>query len=101
MTKPRSTLIDGLLTEYGPPDPLRARVAEHPCEGAKFHSPTPLTTRSFTDRGLSVWLCPTCTDKLEIFLHLHDTDAHALTFDVMREFGNAIRLLGQKAVEHG
>jgi hypothetical protein len=96
MSKLRGELIDELLTQYGPPNGWQARVTVRPCEGTKFHSPTPLTTSLFDE--CSAWLCPTCTSKLEIFLHLHEQDPACLTWDVMREFGNQIRLFGQGIV---
>lgn len=96
MSKPRAELVDELLTQYGPPSPWQQRVTEHPCEGTKFHSPIPFTTALFEECG--AWLCPTCTSKLEIFLHLHEQDPACLTWDVMREFGNGVRLFGQGIV---
>jgi len=99
MTKPRGELVDALLAEIGPPNGWQVRASVHPCQGTKFHSPVPLTTKQFDDPALTdVWLCPTCTSKLEIFIHIYDTDPVSLTWDVMREFGNQIRILGQKIV---
>lgn len=98
MSKPRGELIDVLLGEIGPPNSWQVRASLYPCEGTKFHSPTPLTTQQFNDPAVQPWLCPTCTSKLEIFLHIYEDDAAALTWDVMREFGNSIRIFGQKIV---
>lgn len=93
MTKERGALIDDLLAQYGTPNAWQQRVTAHPCEGTKFHSPTPLTTSFFDE--CSAWLCPTCTSKLEIFVHLHEQDPASLSWDVLREFGNQIRIFGQ------
>lgn len=93
----RSTLIDALLAAFGPPNAWQQRASQRPCMGTKFHSPVPLTTTRFEDPALDdVWLCPTCTSKLEIFLHLYEQDPPSLSWGVMREFGNTIRILGQK-----
>lgn len=98
--KLRGELLDVLLAEYGPPNAWQARLSEHPCQGTKFHSPVPLTTAKFEDPTLDdVWLCPTCTSKLDIFIHLHEQDPLCLNWDVMREFGNQIRILGQKIIK--
>lgn len=101
--KARAELVDGILTEIGPPNGWQARTSVHPCQGTRFHSPVPMTTQRFEDKAFDhqdVWLCPTCTSKLEIFLHIHDSDPGALTWDVLREFGNTIRIMGQKIMAH-
>jgi hypothetical protein len=97
--KLRAELIDGLLAEYGPPTAWHSRASQRPCQGTKFHSPVPFTTSRFDDPALDdVWLCPTCASKLEVFLHLYDADPASLNWDVLREFGNQIRLYGQKII---
>lgn len=96
--RPRVERLDALLAEYGTPVDGQERAALHPCQGTKFHSPVPLTTRQFADPACTAWLCPTCTSKLEIFIHIYDTDPAALSWDVMREFGNQIRIFGQAIV---
>jgi hypothetical protein len=98
MSTERGKLVDELLAEVGPPTSWHSRASEHPCEGTKFHSPTPMTTAQFDDPACRAWLCPTCTSKLEIFLHIHEQDPELLTWDVMREFGNQIRIMGQRIV---
>lgn len=96
--KQRSELIDALLAEHGTPTG-DGRAAIHPCEGTKFHSPSPLTTICYEAYpGKQVWLCPTCLSKLQCFLFLHGSDPAAMTWDVMREFGNQIRLFGQEII---
>jgi hypothetical protein len=90
---------------------------EHPCEGSRHHSPTPLRTypvylsqvvssavagdATDTQGGEDqVWLCSTCEDNLQVFCtFLHSTNG-ALVWDVKREFGNIIRDLGQRAWAH-
>jgi hypothetical protein len=98
MTQPtRSFTIGAALAINGVPPQLGSRAAEHPCEGVKFHSPTPLTTRAYTHHGRTVaWLCPTCTANLECFLHLSHANPDGLPWEMLREFGNQIRAYGQR-----
>jgi hypothetical protein len=94
----RSELIDRLLAQHGTPTG-DSRAVVHPCEGAKFHSPTPLVTICYElPSGRQVWLCPTCEMNLKCFTWLYKHAPHQLSWDVMREFGNTIRLLGQEIV---
>lgn len=90
-----SAAIEAALDLYGLPDKEDARSSQHPCEGAKFHSPWPLATRhwSFLDGKVAAYLCPTCEAKLEILLHLTERSRGSLTWPVRREFGNRIRNL--------
>lgn len=95
-TKQRSELIDALLAKHGAPGG-NGRASVRPCQGARHHSPTPLVTSCyvpFPDR--QIWLCPTCLSKLQVFIYLHKTEPAAMTWEVMQQFGNAIRMLGQE-----
>jgi hypothetical protein len=96
-----SHAIDAALETHGVPDGDFERAAEHPCEGAKFHSPRPLVTR--LNRWLkgradeiSVYLCPTCEANLTVLLHLMRSGITPLDWTVLREFGNQLRALGQR-----
>lgn len=67
------------------------------CEGAKFHSPTPLvlheTPLAPSGEGPTAVLCGTCCSNLTVLQHLlaeHDGD---LPWAVRREFGNLVRAL--------
>lgn len=97
MSLPRSTLIDGLLTEVG--TPFGSRASEHPCEGSKFHSPTPLTTQAVTMGDREVYLCPTCAANMAVYVHLSQVAPEQLTWPIKREFGNSIRALGTQQIE--
>lgn len=98
MTDPRlrSETVDILLAEHGVPSDAHRRASEHPCAGAKFHSPAPLVTVPYPVGGREVWLCPTCVSKLQCFLHLSHQAPDAMTWPVLREFSNRIRALGQE-----
>lgn len=88
--------IEQALDAHGLPDPLTQRSSARPCQGAKFHSPRPLTTRHwrFGD-DLDVYLCPTCEANLDILMHLNE-QVQSLSWPVLREFGNQIRALGKQ-----
>lgn len=86
---------------------------DHPCEGAAFHSPRPLFTKSTSlvladwwgERPMrdapwvfapDAWLCGTCRDNMTILLQmLHATDGE-LDWAIRREFGNNLRALAMK-----
>lgn len=76
----------------------RGRFAyEHECEGAKFHSPTPLVVEEvILGDGTKVWLCPTCTANLDVFEALCEANDGELPWPVRREFGNTLRALGER-----
>lgn len=76
-----------------------------PCEGAKFHSPTPMfvhhvnlvserwsvdAARLRPDRA---WLCGTCRDNLVMLQQLLAATQGDLDWEVRREFGNDLRAL--------
>lgn len=76
------------------------------CEGAKFHSPTPLIVRRLPLwPGMAsievdgVWLCGTCADNLAIYQHLLLQESGKIDWEVRREFGNLIRAIGQRSWE--
>lgn len=97
MTTARSTLIDGLLADHG--TPFGSRASEHPCEGTKFHSPTPLTTQAVMMGDREVYLCPTCTANIAVYVHLSQIAPDKITWPVKREFGNQIRALGTQQIK--
>ena len=98
MSVTRSITIDRLLVEYAPP--YGDRSAQHPCQGARFHSPTPLTTSMLAlPTGRQVSLCPTCSANLGMFIHLAHVAPEKLTWPVLREFGNTIRAMGQDSMD--
>lgn len=64
-----------------------------PCEGAKFHSPTPLLVHDVElPDGGTAKLCGSCRDNLAVLLALLADDP-ALAWNVRREFGNKLRSL--------
>lgn len=83
---------------------------DEPCEGSKFHSPTPLVTYPYDlaapdlappEKGKPkdpVRLCGVCRGNLGVFLML--TDSGDLEWEVQRQFGNRIRALGQRVIAH-
>lgn len=70
---------------------------EGECEGAKFHSPTPLILHEValapSGAGTTALLCATCCDNLRVLQHLLTTNAGDVPWVVRREFGNMIRAL--------
>lgn len=94
--------IDAALEEFGVPSGGFERAAEHPCEGAKFHSPRPLVTRRrvypTTDGDSEIYLCATCEANLQVLLHLLESSERPLDWTLLREFGNQLRALGQRIV---
>lgn len=78
------------------------------CEGSKYHTPSPLVLRPYTlssfkkiemvptddDDEKAIWLCGTCVANLNIFLSLMEATEGNMPWEVRREFGNLIRLLG-------
>lgn len=86
--------ISEALTECGIP---MSGVA---CEGAKYHSPTPLVVEPvLLSATMTVMLCGTCRDNVGTFLALMTASNGSLPWEVRREFGNLIRSLGQSAWE--
>lgn len=81
------------------------------CEGARFHSPTPLfveDTRIVPVMWLSdlkinpgvapecVWLCGTCRDNLAILTQIYKAAEGRVPWKVRREFGNSLRALAER-----
>jgi hypothetical protein len=68
---------------------------ERTCEGAKFHSPTPILLHavSLAD-GRSAHLCGVCRDNLTVLLALGEVD-----WETKREFGNKLRRLTEKRTD--
>lgn|SRR4051794_36286744 len=63
------------------------------CEGARFHSPTPLVLYEVKVGKRKVLLCGACRDNLAVLSNLHNIHDGALPWNVRREFGNQIRAL--------
>jgi hypothetical protein len=95
------------------PDEMLAWVSGPPCDGSKFHSPTPLIVREyylsdvvFTMKDNTslhedpVHLCATCSDNMDVYLSiLYAYDGVMPTLS-RRDFGNTIRDLGDRAWAH-
>jgi hypothetical protein len=109
------SLILEAIEEHGVTD-RAGGVLGVPCEGSKFHSPTPLVCTKVDLRDLVdntealsdvVWLCGVCAANLRIFVRLMVATEGDLEWEVRREFGNRIRDLGMKVwtyrkeVQHG
>lgn len=82
-----------------------------PCEGARFHSPTPLFTeftRLVPEAWLvgyginpsvlpqTAWLCGTCRDNLAILQQIYLASNGDVPWAVRREFGNDLRALASR-----
>jgi hypothetical protein len=91
------------------PPEIKSLVEKHPkaqsivgpeaeCQGAKFHSPRPLSVHSYLlpDKHV-VHLCGTCRDNLMVYVHLWETTG-GFDWPVQRSFGNQIRSLGTMIV---
>ena len=76
-----------------------APAVEQECEGAKFHSPTPLLLHEvgLPTGGVAV-LCGTCAENLAVFQHLLAESAGTLPWTVRREFGNLIRAIALRGL---
>ena len=89
----------------------RVRLPGKPeaCEGARFHSPTPLfvqeTALVSEDWGRpnaaspTAMLCGTCRDNLAVLQAMLGAHNGALSWEVRREFGNDIRRLAAQGWE--
>lgn len=82
-------------------------VATKPCQGAKYHSPTPLFTTQVAlvplawsedahKASATVWLCGTCRDNLDILQQMLYAAEGRLDWHIRREFGNDLRALAVK-----
>ena len=101
-----STTTREVWFEAGEPD-IAAALDEHrvggpktwtrPCQGSKFHSPTPLLTQRIKVGPTEVHLCGVCQDNLQVFVALMKATDGDLDWVVRREFGNMLRALGMKA----
>ena len=74
------------------------------CEGAKFHSPTPLILHEVdlipwdqTAPRLYVKLCGTCRDNLWVYQQIMLRNDGDMTWELQRCFGNRIRGLAKRA----
>ena len=80
------------------------------CEGARFHSPTPLFVRDVplvkpewwpedqrrTWSWPTAYLCGICRDNLDILLQMLKATEGNLDWPIRREFGNELRSLALK-----
>lgn len=92
---------------------LSGALVDNPtaCEGAKFHSPRPLLVQEYvvtqvtlvacagvTPQGeQTAWLCGTCADNVRVALALLAAHGGALPWQALREFGNSVRAIAQRA----
>lgn len=68
------------------------------CEGSRFHSPSPLLVEQVEQvdvGGRSVWLCRNCRSILRVSEHLQEHADGKLDWKVAKEFGTALRVLGE------
>lgn len=97
--------------------PAQGRYFGAVCDGSRHHSPTPLACTRLrlsevvaqvsggpvptpADEPL-LSLCGTCLDNLTVFVRLMGDYQGAMPWEVRREFGNTIRILGMQAwAEH-
>lgn len=101
MTFPRA--IAEALRNVDPDTLPGAIAADAECEGAKFHSPTPLLLHEVALPGdRTAILCGICRDNSSVLSALMVTFAEELEWPVRREFGNRLRaLLIPKETESG
>lgn len=94
--------VDALLERLGTASALSGSLTKAvACEGAKFHSPTPLLVRAVRlcpeewgcENDTTVWLCGTCEANISVLQHLLHSTEGALSWEVRREFGNLLRAL--------
>lgn len=109
MTLAFPRMVLGALEELGSDDLGDLLAVDAECEGARFHSPTPLLVRrvALGREGTSppqppptAMLCGTCADNLAVIRHLLVKSGGDLSWPVRREFGNTIRALAVKGYEH-
>lgn len=74
-----------------------AEAYDHPCEGARHHSPQPLITYLVPPSGdddlTKVWLCGTCRSNMHVLQHLIQSYDGDVPWPLRREFGNILRAL--------
>lgn len=89
---------------------LNVSGSDQSCQGAEFHSPTPLAIYPVplmvsppkpgekVPEGTPVaWLCGSCRDNFRVLVHLLQRSNGALDWPVRREFGNKVRALALRA----
>lgn len=86
--------IAELLTELAP-NYYGFLNDELECQGAKYHSPTPLHVREVNIGGKKVPLCGTCQDNLNVYQELKKRTPDGVPWKVRREFGNRLRQIGE------
>lgn len=100
---PAQTKIFEVLARVDP-DALPGSPADESdrsCEGAKFHSPSPLLLHDVElPSGRRARLCGSCRDNLVVLQRLHQVEPD-LPWEVRREFGNRLRALLQEVNDHG
>lgn len=94
MTVPFPRAIAEALRDIDPSTLPGRPATDEPCEGAKFHSPTPLILHDvLLSNGRVVSLCGCCRDNADVLAALIAKFAQDLEWTVRREFGNRLRAL--------
>ena len=89
--------IADALGEIKPIHPALRR-GDQECQGARFHSPSPLLLEEVEiSSGKWVTLCGTCQDNLKVYEELKTHYDGEIPWKVRREFGNLIRAIGDVA----
>lgn len=73
---------------------------QHTCQGAKFHSPTPMLVRSLQLGDEIVYLCGTCTDNVQVLASLLRDRQGDVSWPVRRCFGNLARGVAEAVYAH-
>lgn len=71
------------------------------CQGARFHSPTPLEVHRVLIGRTAVRLCGVCRDNLGLLTELLEAENEKLAWPTLREFGSGIRELLKKRTQDG
>lgn len=77
------------------------------CEGAKYHSPTPLVLwrvslhpkRRYDHEDDAAWLCANCVANLRVLQSLQVAMNGEVPWPIQREFANQIRALARRGWE--
>lgn len=73
---------------------------QHTCQGAKYHSPTPMIVRPLQLGGEIVYLCGTCTDNVQVLASLLRGRQGDVPWPVRRCFGNLVRGVAGEVYAH-
>lgn len=73
-------------------------TSERQCQGAKHHSPRPMTVTPFrvVAEDEIVYLCGTCADNVSVLLALLKAHRGDVPWIVMRCFGNLVRSVADR-----